>query len=114
MESNHRRPFPAKPLVHHVWERCTSIKACDTAIVATHDLRIAEAAFAFGAEGASADQSLPGGVRRGTRTRARRAPAPEEAEASQGGGSACRYPRPCPRAARRALILLPAPAACGL
>jgi len=39
-----------KPLVQHVWERCSAIKGVDTVVVATDDLRIAEAAFAFGAE----------------------------------------------------------------
>lgn len=39
-----------KPLVQHVWERCSAIKGVDSVVVATDDLRIAKAAFAFGAE----------------------------------------------------------------
>lgn len=39
-----------KPLVQHVWERCSRAKGIDTIVVATDDIRIAEAAFAFGAE----------------------------------------------------------------
>jgi 3-deoxy-manno-octulosonate cytidylyltransferase (CMP-KDO synthetase) len=43
-------PIAGKPLVQHVWERCTKAKGIETVIVATDDMRIAEAAFAFGAE----------------------------------------------------------------
>ena len=39
-----------KPLIRHVWERTLRAKAIDGAIVATDDMRIAEAAFEFGAE----------------------------------------------------------------
>ena len=39
-----------KPLIQHVWERCTKAKGIDSVVVATDDLRIAECAFAFGAE----------------------------------------------------------------
>ena len=39
-----------KPLIRHVWERCARAKGIDSVIVATDDLRIAECAFAFGAE----------------------------------------------------------------
>ncbi len=39
-----------KPLVQHVWERAARARGIDEVIVATDDLRIAEAAFAFGAE----------------------------------------------------------------
>lgn len=39
-----------KPLIQHVWERCRRAKGIAEVIVATDDLRIAEAAFAFGAE----------------------------------------------------------------
>ena len=50
--------FPGKPLfvlaglplIQHVWERCRRAKGIDQVIVATDDMRIAEAAFAFGAE----------------------------------------------------------------
>ncbi|MEI6715624.1 MAG: 3-deoxy-manno-octulosonate cytidylyltransferase [Verrucomicrobiota bacterium] len=39
-----------KPLVQHVWEKCQRAKGVDSVIIATDDMRIAEAAFAFGAE----------------------------------------------------------------
>ena len=39
-----------KPLVQHVWERACQAKGIDSVIIATDDMRIAEAAFAFGAE----------------------------------------------------------------
>jgi len=39
-----------KPLVQHVWERCLQAKKLSRVIVATDDMRIAEAAFDFGAE----------------------------------------------------------------
>lgn len=39
-----------KPLLQHVWERCRRAKKLDQVIVATDDFRIAEAAFAWGAE----------------------------------------------------------------
>ena len=39
-----------KPLLHHVWERARRATALDTVIIATDDVRIAEAAFAWGAE----------------------------------------------------------------
>jgi 3-deoxy-manno-octulosonate cytidylyltransferase (CMP-KDO synthetase) len=39
-----------KPLVQHVWERCQKAREISEVIVATDDMRIAEAAFAFGAQ----------------------------------------------------------------
>ena len=39
-----------KPLIQHVWERCGKARGITAVIVATDDLRIAEAAFDFGAE----------------------------------------------------------------
>ena len=39
-----------KPLLQHVWERCQRAKTLDTVIIATDDMRIAEAAFNWGAE----------------------------------------------------------------
>src|SRR5205814_9501032 len=50
--------FPGKPLhrvagkalLHRVWERCKRAKNLDSLIVATEDMRIAEAAFNWGAE----------------------------------------------------------------
>ena len=43
-------PIAGKPLVQHVWERCLRAKGVKRVIVATDDMRIAEAAFGFGAE----------------------------------------------------------------
>lgn len=43
-------PIAGKPLLQHVWERCVRAKGIHAVIVATDDMRIAEAAFAFGAE----------------------------------------------------------------
>lgn len=43
-------PIAGKPLIQHVWERCSKAKGIDSVIVATDDMRIAEAAFGFGAE----------------------------------------------------------------
>src|SRR5206468_9618780 len=39
-----------KPLLRHVWERCRGAKKIESTIIATDDMRIAEAAFARGAE----------------------------------------------------------------
>lgn len=39
-----------KPLIQHVWERCQEAACLDETIIATDDMRIAEAAFDFGAE----------------------------------------------------------------
>ena len=39
-----------KPLLQHVWERCQRAKSLDSVVIATDDMRIAEAAFAWGAE----------------------------------------------------------------
>jgi 3-deoxy-manno-octulosonate cytidylyltransferase (CMP-KDO synthetase) len=43
-------PIAGKPLLQHVWERCCQARRLSAVIVATDDMRIAEAAFAFGAE----------------------------------------------------------------
>jgi 3-deoxy-manno-octulosonate cytidylyltransferase (CMP-KDO synthetase) len=43
-------PIAGKPLIQHVWERCRLAKGIETVIVATDDMRIAEVAFALGAE----------------------------------------------------------------
>jgi 3-deoxy-manno-octulosonate cytidylyltransferase (CMP-KDO synthetase) len=50
--------FPGKPLHHiagkpllkHVWERCLRAKSLDLVVIATDDMRIASAAFDWGAE----------------------------------------------------------------
>src|SRR5438552_18577953 len=39
-----------KPLLRHVWEHCQRAKKLDTVIIATDDMRIARAAFDWGAE----------------------------------------------------------------
>jgi len=39
-----------KPLLRHVWERCCRARKIDTTVIATDDMRIAEAAFVWGAE----------------------------------------------------------------
>src|SRR5437588_3765977 len=39
-----------KPLLRHVWERCRRAKKLDAVIIATDDMRIARAAFDWGAE----------------------------------------------------------------
>jgi 3-deoxy-manno-octulosonate cytidylyltransferase (CMP-KDO synthetase) len=39
-----------KPLLQHVWERCRRSKVLDSVIIATDDMRIADAAFQWGAE----------------------------------------------------------------
>src|SRR5687767_5587590 len=43
-------PIAGKPLLQHVWERCRRARGIDAVIVATDDMRIAEAAFSFGAK----------------------------------------------------------------
>ena len=53
-----------KPLVQHVWERCCEARRLDGVIVATDDLRIAEAAFGFGAEVAMTRADHPSGTDR--------------------------------------------------
>ena len=40
----------SKPLLRHVWERCCRARSLDTVIIATDDMRIANAAFDWGAE----------------------------------------------------------------
>src|SRR5713101_1947223 len=39
-----------KPLLRHVWEGCQRAKKLDSVIIATDDMRIANAAFEWGAE----------------------------------------------------------------
>jgi len=57
-------PIAGKPLVQHVWERCLRAKEIDRVIVATDDMRIAEAAFAFGAEVSLTSPRHPSGTDR--------------------------------------------------
>jgi 3-deoxy-manno-octulosonate cytidylyltransferase (CMP-KDO synthetase) len=64
--------FPGKPLhliagkalLHRVWERCRRAKNLDSVIVATDDMRIAEAAFDWGAEVALTSTSQRSGTDR--------------------------------------------------
>ena len=53
-----------KPLIQHVWERCRRAKDVAEVIVATDDMRIAEAAFAFGAEVSFTEDSHRSGTDR--------------------------------------------------
>ena len=53
-----------KPLVQHVWERARRARRIDRVIVATDDMRIAEAAFDFGAEVALTSAKHPTGTDR--------------------------------------------------
>jgi len=57
-------PILGKPLLQHTWERCMRAKTISQVIVATDDMRIAEAAFAFGAEVAFASPDHPSGTDR--------------------------------------------------
>jgi len=43
-------PIAGKPLLQHVWERCQKARKLEMVIIATDDIRIAEAAFSWGAE----------------------------------------------------------------
>jgi 3-deoxy-manno-octulosonate cytidylyltransferase (CMP-KDO synthetase) len=54
-------PILGKPLIQHVWERCRKAKSVDQVIVATDDMRIAEAAFDFGAEVSMTSPRHPSG-----------------------------------------------------
>lgn len=53
-----------KPVIQHVWERCSAVTGADLVIVATDDMRIAEAAFAFGAEVSMTSPDHPTGTDR--------------------------------------------------
>jgi len=53
-----------KPLVRHVWERCVEAGCLDQIVIATDDMRIAEASFNFGAEVAVTAADHPSGTDR--------------------------------------------------
>src|SRR6266566_8609568 len=53
-----------KPLVRHVWERCLRAKNLDLVVIATDDMRIAEAAFDWGAEVALTSRKHRSGTNR--------------------------------------------------
>jgi 3-deoxy-manno-octulosonate cytidylyltransferase (CMP-KDO synthetase) len=57
-------PLAGKPLVRHVWERCSKVRGVDAVIIATDDMRIAVAAFEFGAEVAMTSPRHPSGTDR--------------------------------------------------
>ena len=53
-----------KPLIQHVWDRCSLCKCLDACVVATDDDRIAEAVIAFGGEVALTASDHPSGTDR--------------------------------------------------
>lgn len=53
-----------KPLIQHVWERCSLCQSLDACVVATDDDRIAEAVTAFGGEVALTASDHPSGTDR--------------------------------------------------
>src|SRR5712692_10115894 len=53
-----------KPLLRHVWERCRRARKLDSVIIATDDMRIANAAFEWGAEVALTSQHHQSGTDR--------------------------------------------------
>jgi len=53
-----------KPLLKHVWEKCLRAKTLDSVIIATDDMRIANAAFDWGAEVALTSRSHRSGTDR--------------------------------------------------
>jgi 3-deoxy-manno-octulosonate cytidylyltransferase (CMP-KDO synthetase) len=57
-------PLRGKPLVQHVWERAGRAERVGRIIIATDDMRIAEAAFDFGAEVALTSPKHPTGTDR--------------------------------------------------
>lgn len=57
-------PILGKPLIQHVWERCLKAKTLSQIIIATDDMRIAEAAFDFGAEVSLTSPKHPSGTDR--------------------------------------------------
>jgi len=53
-----------KPLIRHVWERCLASRKAALVVIATDDMRIAEAAFDFGAEVSLTKATHPSGTDR--------------------------------------------------
>src|SRR5437868_14653595 len=53
-----------KPLLRHVWERCRRAKSLDSVIIATDDMRIAKAAFNWGAKVAMTSKKHQSGTDR--------------------------------------------------
>jgi 3-deoxy-manno-octulosonate cytidylyltransferase (CMP-KDO synthetase) len=57
-------PILGKPLIQHVWERCAKARTLSQIVIATDDMRIAEAAFNFGAEVSLTSPRHPSGTDR--------------------------------------------------
>jgi 3-deoxy-manno-octulosonate cytidylyltransferase (CMP-KDO synthetase) len=57
-------PIADKPLLKHVWERCLRAKSLDLVVIATDDMRIASAAFDWGAEVAMTSSKHRSGTNR--------------------------------------------------
>ena len=57
-------PILGKPLLQHVWEHCLKAKNLSQVVIATDDMRIAEAAFDFGAEVSLTSPKHPSGTDR--------------------------------------------------
>lgn len=57
-------PIAGKPLVQHVWDQCQKCQRVDHVVVATDDLRIADACQAFGAEVRMTSPDHPSGTDR--------------------------------------------------
>ncbi len=57
-------PLAGKPLLKHVWEKCRRAKTLDSVIIATDDMRIANAAFDWRAEVALTSRSHRSGTDR--------------------------------------------------
>ena len=57
-------PIDGRPLLQRVWERCRKAQNLDSVIIATDDMRIAEAAFGWGAEVALTSQRHESGTDR--------------------------------------------------
>jgi len=53
-----------KPLLRHVWERCLCAKSLDLGVIATDDMRVASAAFEWGAEVALTSRKHRSGTNR--------------------------------------------------
>src|ERR1700747_2419529 len=53
-----------KPLIRHVWDRCGEGACVEPVVIATDDMRIAEAGFNFGAEVAVTAADHPSGTDR--------------------------------------------------
>ena len=53
-----------KPLIRHVWDRCVEADCFDQIVIATDDMRIAQAGFDFGAEVAVTAADHPSGTDR--------------------------------------------------